>query len=96
VSDQDHTLPRKTQNYINELLNLNRTSIDTIYRYEADIHSVKLNSLLLENSLRYQNMKNHIESINKSFEHLEGTYVERYNILKSDYKLLRTIYCCCK
>lgn len=96
MSDPDHTLPRKTQDYIDKLLNLNRTSIDTIYRYEADIRSVKLNSLLLESSLRYQNMKNHLESINKSFEHLEDTYFERYKILKSDYKLLTTIYYCCK
>jgi hypothetical protein len=87
-SEDDHTLPRKTEAYVQKILQLNRDNVEVVQRYENDIHSVKLNSLLLESSLRYENMKNHIESYNHYFNHLSITYFDTFEKIKWSYAIL--------
>jgi len=86
--EKDFNLPDKTEVYVNKLLNLNRDNVNIIQRYERDIHAVELNSYLLESSYRFENMKNHIESVNYYFAYLSTSYLETYIRLKRYYSIL--------
>jgi len=85
---KDYNLPKITEDYVQKLLNLNRDNVDVIQRYERDIHAVELNSYLLEASYRYENMKNHIDSVHHYFETIFKSYTERYESLKRNYSIL--------
>jgi len=88
IKQDDYSLPHKTDIYVQKLLTLNRDNADLIRRYESDIDAVKLNSLLLECSLRFENMKNHIDSYFHYFDYLSQKYFENFDRLKKTYKAL--------
>lgn len=84
----DYTNPVNVEQYMQALLNLNRANVDLISRYENDIHSVELNTYLLEASYRFHNMKNHYGSVHHYFSHLSETYLENCKKLKDSYRIL--------
>lgn len=91
VDTPNRTLPHLTEKYFQNLLTLNRDNVDLVQRYERDIKSVELNSHLLECSLRYSNMSNHLESAQHYFNHLQKTYESYYKDLKRNYRYLYNV-----
>lgn len=84
----NNTLPRKTNEYLNQILELNRNNVSLLTRYNSDTNPVELNSHILTSNYRYENQKNHIESAKFYFDSLYDEYIKSNEKLIRSYKIL--------
>lgn len=84
----NHLAPTNINNYMEEMLNLNRENPHLLRRYFNDLNPALLNHYLNESNLRYNNMLNFYKSHNSHYKFLAEQYLKNYKSVKKEFRIL--------